>query len=680
MVFMELQEEFDRYFTDVFVFESTASDIENALSVLSDGYEEGRFGYCELDDEDALRHRILAVSGASTQGVHLIESEEDLVRVCVPLMASETDVNLAFSLLRQLRADDPGMIVMGASGAIVDIDSKAEEEAVRQRFDRLCSFIEGGPTVAFGGIKRSFYLSPGKLNQAMPGATVHEKAELCMMDFADLQWNYDDIPEADYVIEHGSAGDIRVNVVDAPNRIVPYAPEIKVFGDHCYKVFDTEEFVELVAANPCFHMLDSFQFVIEEMPKDAWTGFFESLPGKVTDRHRVFLLRWNPSFSSFTEEDFEQLRRKDPSGFIYNWSIYEWQEARDGDIVFMLRESDEDAGIVWAGVMLSDPYEGEDWAGTDRRRYYCDMLAQDFDPDGHALLSVEALEQEIPEIDWHCGHAGQLLPFNVEQRLVELWTARVNKGGKASEEIKVAVNTAMLSVFLSKDEMGKVLQRILQMCRPADVCKDVTLLDDDGRNHCVDVMVFAAGSRDLTAISYGMALTSGNLQLLSFALKVKPVSFLASCEVLAIEISESGLAAYVTVDYQGSMLTFYDSRYLYDKKKLHPGDKVEVAISAIISEIEPCEAACSPMLGPSEKNRYDFTAVVDSRTRKADQLGLPAYRTELLTALPDSAGDVVIAALYPMRAMEVKPRKGDLVKGVLYLQGYFVEKAGSEEC
>ena len=32
---MELQEEFDRYFTDVFVFESTASDIENALSVLS---------------------------------------------------------------------------------------------------------------------------------------------------------------------------------------------------------------------------------------------------------------------------------------------------------------------------------------------------------------------------------------------------------------------------------------------------------------------------------------------------------------------------------------------------------------------------------------------------------------------------------------------------------------------
>ncbi len=109
----------------------------------------------------------------------------------------------------------------------------------------------------------------------------------------------------------------------------------------------------------------------------------------------VYLMRWNPSISSFTEEDYKQCVEKLTYGlFQINWSIKEWEEARKGDFFFMLRSGDDKAGIVFQGQFLSDPYPGDDWAGTEKRRMYVDMICTDaIEPgEGSASFSRETAE------------------------------------------------------------------------------------------------------------------------------------------------------------------------------------------------------------------------------------------------------------------------------------------------
>ena len=122
-------------------------------------------------------------------------------------------------------------------------------------------------------------------------------------------------------------------------------------------------------------------------------------------------MRWNPSISSFTEKDYEECVVNMEHGmFRINWSINEWEEARRGDMFFMMRVGDEKAGIVFTGQFLSDPYPSEDWAGSNRRRMYVDMIITNFvEPDAKPRVSLEKLQEAIPDFEWANGHSGVLL-------------------------------------------------------------------------------------------------------------------------------------------------------------------------------------------------------------------------------------------------------------------------------
>ena len=136
----------------------------------------------------------------------------------------------------------------------------------------------------------------------------------------------------------------------------------------------------------------------------------------------VYLMRWNPSISSFTEEDYKKCVEKLTYGlFQINWSIKEWEEARKGDFFFMLRSGDDKAGIVFQGQFLSDPYPGDDWAGTEKRRMYVDMICTDaIEPGKVPPLSLEKLQKAIPEINWTKGHSGERLSDEVVIKLNEM--------------------------------------------------------------------------------------------------------------------------------------------------------------------------------------------------------------------------------------------------------------------
>ena len=133
-------------------------------------------------------------------------------------------------------------------------------------------------------------------------------------------------------------------------------------------------------------------------------------------------MRWNPAISSFTEKDYEACVANMEHGmFRINWSIYDWEEARRGDFFYMMRVGDDKAGIVFSGQFLTDPYPGDDWGGSTKRRMYVDMVCMNpAEPQAGPNISLEKLQKAIPSFKWSRGHSGVLLPNNVTEELEKL--------------------------------------------------------------------------------------------------------------------------------------------------------------------------------------------------------------------------------------------------------------------
>lgn len=139
--------------------------------------------------------------------------------------------------------------------------------------------------------------------------------------------------------------------------------------------------------------------------------------------HRTFLLRWNPAISSFKLEYYRNALLKYGTSFCMDWSVWDYENAREGDEFYMLREGDGvNPGLLFRGYFVSDPYTGDDWRGSGRRVYYVDIDCFDcVDPDGPPMIPTETLDKLYPEINWHIGHSGEVLPDNVADALGQLW-------------------------------------------------------------------------------------------------------------------------------------------------------------------------------------------------------------------------------------------------------------------
>ena len=163
--------------------------------------------------------------------------------------------------------------------------------------------------------------------------------------------------------------------------------------------------------------------IVEDPNGDSciWEVAFEVVPVPVEPKK--YMMRWNPSISSFTEKDFEVCVANMTHGmFRMNWSIYEWEEARRGDLFYMMRVGDDKAGIVFNGQFISDPYPGDDWAGSNRRRMYVDMICTNpVKPGEQPSITLEKLQKAIPAFEWSKGHSGALLTEEVVTKLDELW-------------------------------------------------------------------------------------------------------------------------------------------------------------------------------------------------------------------------------------------------------------------
>ena len=159
---------------------------------------------------------------------------------------------------------------------------------------------------------------------------------------------------------------------------------------------------------------------IEDPEGDSciWEILLEIVP--IPSESRDYLMRWNPTISS--KKCIENMRC---GNFRINWSIYEWQEARRGDKFYMMRTGDDKAGIAFCGQFITDPYPSEDWAGSNKRRMYVDIVCYEpVNADGKPRISLEKLQRFIPDFEWKKGHSGELLPEEVVDKMTKLWEDR----------------------------------------------------------------------------------------------------------------------------------------------------------------------------------------------------------------------------------------------------------------
>lgn len=137
------------------------------------------------------------------------------------------------------------------------------------------------------------------------------------------------------------------------------------------------------------------------------------------------ILKWNPSFSSYSMKHFLNSLSDLNQGYMedYNWSVWDHERIRAGDRFYWIKLGCGQVGIVGAGTILTNPYEGEDWSGKGRRTFYVDFKPHILlNPDALPLLTTDTLCNHIPDFDWHRGHSGLVLTPEQSVLLNKLWS------------------------------------------------------------------------------------------------------------------------------------------------------------------------------------------------------------------------------------------------------------------
>lgn len=396
--------------------------IENAAKVL-----DAAIMCAEIDpDEEEILRTTMYIKGGSTQGIETILLKTGLFTINLPYLASRTDVALAFTLMREAKKLRPELAIYdGDDKTFADLSEENEVDTYYYRLDNMANIIEKQDDhIGVNGLVHEFHIFPEYIKAQMPDASPQEWTYKAFEDFIDIQWNYGDYENFCRATVGSPNGEEFVARILGNNKgFACVCQKVILYNEKETKIVPIDDFFTATKNNKYIKRLDYAQFVIDKMPDDVWTDFYDSFDVEPLRSPKTYLLRWNPTISSFKLDDYRDVLSKYPGGFSgLNWSVYEWEKAHKGDHYYMLRTGDDKAGIVFRGVFTSDPYPGEDWAGNGKQRYYMDMDSYDCVPaDVQSPICIEELEKVVPGIDWRRGHSGELLSSEDADRLNELW-------------------------------------------------------------------------------------------------------------------------------------------------------------------------------------------------------------------------------------------------------------------
>lgn len=172
--------------------------------------------------------------------------------------------------------------------------------------------------------------------------------------------------------------------------------------------------------------------------KDLQRDFIQNYPGGgYNPEQRTFILKWNPAISSYTiHNHIDSVAHID--NWEFNWSVYEWEKAHNGDRFFMVRVGEGKTGVVMSGIFISEPYPRRDWNRIRKTKeiYYMDMQPNFIvNPETMPIITTEQLQEAIPVFDWSKGHSGMLLSEYQARKLEELIASYLSDvSGKADDE------------------------------------------------------------------------------------------------------------------------------------------------------------------------------------------------------------------------------------------------------
>lgn len=396
--------------------------IENAAKVL-----DAAIMCAEIDpDDEEIQRMTMYIKGGSTQGIETILLKTGLFTINLPYLASRTDVALAFTLMREARKLRPELVIYdGDDKTFADLSEENELDTYYYRLDNMANIIEKQDAhIGVNGLVHEFHIFPEYIKAQMPNASPQEWTYKAFEDFIDIQWNYGDYENFSRATVGSPDGEEFVARILGNNKgFACVCQKVILYNEKETKIVPIDDFFAATKDNKFIKRLDYAQFVIDKMPDKVWQNFYDSFDVEPIRSPKTYLLRWNPTISSFKLDDYRDVLSKYPGGFSgMNWSVYEWEKAHKGDHYYMLRTGDDKAGIVFRGVFTSDPYPGEDWAGNGKQRYYMDMDCYYCVPaDVQSPICIEELEKVVPGIDWRRGHSGELLSSEDADRLNELW-------------------------------------------------------------------------------------------------------------------------------------------------------------------------------------------------------------------------------------------------------------------
>lgn len=127
---------------------------------------------------------------------------------------------------------------------------------------------------------------------------------------------------------------------------------------------------------------------------------------------KLFLLRWNPEISSWKEGDFRKaLAESRESPYPMDWSVREWEQIEPYDWAVLCRVGTAADGIVAIGRFDGQVKEADSWRQDGAKCHYAFFwmrLVQE--PLQTGAMLAEDLEKALPEINWHGGHSGIVVP------------------------------------------------------------------------------------------------------------------------------------------------------------------------------------------------------------------------------------------------------------------------------
>lgn len=180
--------------------------------------------------------------------------------------------------------------------------------------------------------------------------------------------------------------------------------------------------------------------------------------GGYNPKQKTIILMWNPAFSSITiHNHIDSISHIDD--WEFNWSVYEWEKAHEGDRFFMVRVGEGKTGIVMSGIFISEPYTERDWNRIRKTKeiHYMGMQPNLIvNPETMPIITTAQLQEAIPDFVWSKGHSGVLLTENQAQRLEQLFVEYVSNVSNQADDESLAIKPLMDSHDL--DYINAVLQ------------------------------------------------------------------------------------------------------------------------------------------------------------------------------------------------------------------------------